>query len=39
MSAKVFPDTNIWLYSLIESDPWKHAQAAALLADEATGTQ
>ena len=34
MPVKVFPDTNVWLYSLIKSDEVKHQQATALLGSE-----
>lgn len=34
MSGKVFPDTNIWLYSLIKSDTAKYEKARRLLVEE-----
>lgn len=34
MSGKVFLDTNVWLYSLIKSDPIKYTQAKQLLGEE-----
>ena len=35
MTAKVFLDTNVWLYALIKSDEVKYAQATQLIEGEA----